>query len=194
MIDRPAFARVMGVFADRIGRPLAPETAELYYAVLSADLETDEFLAGARVVFQVHRFNTWPAPQQFIDAARPPAAIALAAGELFERVLAIAANAYTPLAERTAQIAALGADVERAYRAAGGRREFENVLEADVKWLRKAFCESYQAAVIDTEARRSAHVALAAVDATARDLIDQAAEQLGIPAHRRRVPALPARQ
>lgn len=180
MIDRMQFARVMGGFADRIGRALAPATAEMYYAVLTRALDTAEFVAGAEVVFGTHQFNTWPAPQQFIDAAKPPEAVALVGGELFERVLSIAANAYRPSAERESEIAALGPDAVRAYRAAGGRREFENVLESDVKWLRRTFCENYVAAVTEGGLRRS-HVSLPASDTPAGQLIADTANRLTMP-------------
>jgi hypothetical protein len=67
VIDRKVFAGVMGGFADRFGRALAPATADMYYDILAAELTTEEFLAGARIVFQKHTYNAWPAPQLFID-------------------------------------------------------------------------------------------------------------------------------
>ena len=70
MIDRQQFAVAMAAFADRIGRPLSPVTAEFYLAALDGELTTDEFMAGARIVFKRHTYNTWPSPQEFIDAIK----------------------------------------------------------------------------------------------------------------------------
>lgn len=166
MIDRTEFARAMAAFADRIGRALAPATAEAYYETLSEALTTEEFLAGARVVFRAHQFNTWPAPQQFIDAVKPPTEPKLAAAEAFERVLVAVGSIYDPPAARAARLGALGPVVDRAYRAAGGFREFASVLEKDLPFLRARFIEAYVGATTE-EARRD--TALAALDRGALD-------------------------
>lgn len=146
MIDRLAFAKVMGGFADRIGRALAPETSDMYYDVLSSALSTDEFLAGARIVFRSHSYNTWPAPQQFIDAGRPAVVPALDAGEAFERVLEIVnRTTRTPnWSDRLTEVLALGPVVERAFRAAGGRRDMENAPLDSVPFIRRRFVEAYE--------------------------------------------------
>jgi hypothetical protein len=151
VIDKTTFASVMGAFADRIGRAIAPPTAELYYAELSDALTTEEFVAGARVVFRTHQFNTWPAPQQFIDAAKPKPKPDLAALEAFEKVLGImqSGGGLDGLARRLERVAALGTVVDRAYRAAGGTREFNDVLTVDVPWLRKRFVEAFTDAVAE---------------------------------------------
>lgn len=169
MIDRIAFAKVMGGFADRIGRALAPETAAMYFDVLSERLTTDEFLAGARIVFRAHAFNTWPAPQQFIDAANPQAAPRLSGAEVFEQVLALTNDPRIP--DARARVLALGPVVERAFRAAGGLREFANVLEADVKWLRKNFIEAYEHAASHDDRTQDATIALGAVDPAVQRLV-----------------------
>ena len=162
MIDRLAFAKVMGGFADKIGRAVAPETAEMYFDVLGEALTTDEFLAGARIVFRSHGYNTWPSPEQFIAAAKPQTASTLTGAEAFEKVLSVTNDPR--IADRNALILAMGPTVERAYRAAGGYREFANVLEADVKWLRKSFVEAYELAA-DSEVREAdASRALATVN------------------------------
>lgn len=163
MIDRVAFARVMGGFADRIGRALAPETAEMYFDVLASALTTDEFLAGARIVFRTHRYNTWPEPEQFIAAAKPLPVAALSGAEAFEQVLSLANDPR--IADRNTRIACLGPLVERAYRAAGGYREFANVLEADVKWLRRSFIEAYEMAADSAARTNDAATSLAAISA-----------------------------
>jgi hypothetical protein len=181
VIDRKVFAGVMGGFADRFGRALAPATADMYYDILAAELTTEEFLAGARIVFQKHTYNAWPAPQLFIDAAKPKPAPKLSGAEIFERILSIDGNIYTPIGERVRAIALLGPVAERAYRAVGGRREFENVLEDDVKWLRQRFLEVFESAASNEAAQREAAVAFAALDPAAKDLVSDLASKLVAP-------------
>lgn len=170
MIDPAAFAKVMGAFADKIGRPLQADTAALYYDVLSEALDSNEFLAGARVVFRNHSYNTWPAPHQFIDAVKPKGSPALDAGDAFEKLIG---------AQHPDRIAlGLGPVAMRAFRAAGGRREFTAVLESDVHWLRRRFVEAYEHAARVHDAEGQAHVALAAVDPSAVALIDDVSAKL----------------
>lgn len=166
MIDRTEFAKVMGVFADRIGRPLAPATAEVYFETLGEALTTEEFVAGARIVFRAHTFNTWPAPQQFIDAVRPGQDPALAGAEMFEDVVKAVGSMYDDHNARVQRLAALGPIAERAYRAAGGYRDFVNVLEKDRPFLRNRFVEAFVAA---TEEQTRHGQALAALDRGALD-------------------------
>lgn len=181
MIERESFAVVMAGFADRFGRALSPATAEMYYELLSGALSTEEFLAGARILFQHHPYNAWPPPQAFIDAVKPKAAAKLNAAEVFEHILSIDSNVYTPIDERFQKILALGPVAVRAYRAAGGRREFENVLVDDVKWLSNRFVEAFEAASAEDAAQTEARIALEAVDPAAAQLIAQTATKLGAP-------------
>lgn len=181
MIDRKVFAGVMGGFADRFGRALAPATADMYYDILTSELTTEEFLAGARIVFAKHPYNSWPAPQFIIDAAKPKPAPKLSGAEIFEHILSIDGNIYTPIADRLHAIMLLGPVAERAYRAVGGRREFENVLEDDAKWLRQKFLEEYEFAASHAAAEREAAVAFAALDPAAKDLIGDLATRLAQP-------------
>lgn len=165
MIDRIAFAKVMGGFADKIGRALAPETSEMYFDVLTSALETEEFLAGARIVFRSHVYNTWPAPQQFIDAAKPKAAAALSGAEAFERVLDLTNQPQRDWSIRHAELLMLGPVVERAFRAVGGRRELDGILEADVPFARRRFLEAYEHAAEVNDRETDAAAALASVQA-----------------------------
>lgn len=151
----------MGVFADKIGRALAPATAEEYFLALSIALTTEEFVAGARVVFRTHQFNTWPAPAQFIDAAKPKPEITLLAAEAFEQALDIMGDSRVPVGTRKAQVEALGPATTRAFRAAGGIREFQMVLLDQVPWLRNRFVEAYGAATSDES--RAEHALAAGV-------------------------------
>lgn len=191
MIDRTEFAKVMGVFADKIGRALAPATADVYYDTLSESLTTEEFLAGARIVFKTHQFNTWPAPQQFVDAAKPQQSNALAGAELFEQVLAIMTRGTATRQERAEKIAALGPVAERVFRAAGGFREFHEVLESQVPFIRNRFVEAYEAAATQAEHEARAVAALdrGAMDTRALRLVQSTTNSMRGPSPRDR--ALP---
>jgi hypothetical protein len=70
MLDRKTFARIMRVFADRIGRGLEADTQAMYYATLGEELDTETFQRAAVLVFKTHGYNTWPAPGAFLDAAK----------------------------------------------------------------------------------------------------------------------------
>ena len=183
MIELAAFTSVMSTFADRfgMGKVLAPATATAYYEILTENLTTTEFLAAAKLLFQHHPYNAWPPPQAFIDAVKPKGSALLSAAEAFEALLVIDGNIYQPPAERYARIAALGPLAMRAYRAVGGRREFENVLEADVKYLRQRFVEAYQQAATTDAAEEAARVALDAVDERASHLITELAQAHTLP-------------
>lgn len=161
MIDPQTFAHVMGAFADRIGRALAPATASLYFDTLSPVLTTEQFIAGARIVFRAHQFNTWPAPQQFIDAATPTGDARLSAAEAFERVLSAATTPRLERAEREMRIAEVGDVAIRAYRAAGGWRTFCGILDDEVKWARRDFIDAYERLCSDEAKRATAQAALA---------------------------------
>lgn len=181
MIDAAVFARVFGGFADKIGRALAPETSAMYYDVLSESLTSEEFLAGARIVFRNHSYNTWPAPHQFIDAVKPKGSPHLDGADAFEQLI----GKQHP--ERIAL--GMGPAVVRAFRAAGGRREFVDVLEQDVKWLRQRFVEAYEHAATAEDAETQAHVALAAVDPTIRAIVDHIAAAKSLPTDRKSLAA-----
>lgn len=180
MIDREEFAKVMAVFSDKIGRALKPPTFDAYLDTLSESLTTEEFLAGARIVFKTHQFNTWPAPQQFVDAAKPKVPVALEAGEMFEKVLAIACSAYVPRVERLERIKALGPTAERVFRAAGAFREFEGALESQVPFIRNRFVEAYEASTIAAEQKDRAQKALdrGALDPRVQGLVRSTTERL----------------
>lgn len=178
-MDREAFARVMGFFSDKIGRPLLPPTYDLYFETLSESLTTEEFLAGARIVFKTHQFNTWPAPQQFVDAVRPPTAHGLDAAELFEKCLRIVGHhGMVNAVKAKAEIDALGEPVARAFRAAGGFRDFVNVLETQVAFLRQRFVEAYEAATVaeDQKARAIAALDRGALDPRVQGLVRSVAD------------------
>lgn len=79
MIDPKVWARWLAAFGDRINKQLGTDASAMYYAILSAELTTEEFEVGMRSVFRSHTYNTWPAPEDIIAVARPTLALTAAA-------------------------------------------------------------------------------------------------------------------
>ncbi len=167
MIDQELFRQRMALIADRIGRPLAGPTQVEYYRHLSAALTTEQFVAATTLVFHAKsaEYRNWPSPREIIELITPVAEPSLTAHEMFERVLALTAGNDVSQYEAGQRVQTLGAAAVRAFYAAGGRRDFRNVLEADVPWLRKRFVEAYEAACENADAERAATLALNDVDA-----------------------------
>lgn len=180
MIDRMIFAHQMGILADRIGRDLKAPTLRAYYQALSQSLTTEQFVAATTLAFRSvsGEFRTWPSPAQLIELITPVSDPRLSGPDAFERVLAITNDPRIPVDDRLNQIRELGAAAVRAFRAAGGRREFEGVLEDDVKWLRRHFLEAYSAACDGAEAERSAQLALESASVQVQQLVAATAAKL----------------
>jgi hypothetical protein len=71
VIDPAVFDRMMTAMSDRIGKSLGSDAGAMYYATLSQELTTEEFQRGMAGIFRDHGFNTWPAPAEIIDRAKP---------------------------------------------------------------------------------------------------------------------------
>jgi len=67
-MDRTVFLREMSLLADRFGRDMTPEAMGRYFETLRAVLDTSEFEAAARFVFDHDSF--WPSPARFVEVAR----------------------------------------------------------------------------------------------------------------------------
>lgn len=159
MIDTQIFAHWMGVLSDRFNRPLAAPTQRAYFEVLSRQLTTAEFIAGAERCFEVCTF--WPGPKEIADAAKPIGDTELAGAELFAEVLRW--NGRPQLmaeAERRLPAPAL-----RAFLAAGGPGKFRTLTEAEAPFVRKAFIAAYVAAAADAAESERAGEAVARVEA-----------------------------
>lgn len=159
MIDTQTFAHWMGVLSDRCNRPLAAPTQRAYFEVLSRQLTTAEFIAGAERCFETCTF--WPAPKEIVDAAKPIGSPELEGAELFNEILRW--NGHPQLmavAERRLPSPAL-----RAFLAAGGPAKFRTLTEAEAPFVRKAFVAAYIAAAsLAAEAERAGE-AVARVEA-----------------------------
>lgn len=75
MINAQTFAKWMRVLAERIGKPLSPDTGAVYYATLSAELDTAQFETAMQRIFRDHQYATWPSPKAIIDGIRPTQAL-----------------------------------------------------------------------------------------------------------------------
>lgn len=182
-IDKEIFAQQMSLLAGRIGRTLEPPVFASYYAGLSAELSTERFVAAMAIAFRSWsgEYRTWPSTKQIVELIAPVPKPSLGGLEAFEKVLALTND---PRIERPAQLEAiqnLGALTMRAFRAAGGFRDFQNVLEADVPWVRKRFVEAYQAAAESAIAESQATLALEEADEKTRGLIAQLARAKQMP-------------
>lgn len=178
MIEPQIFANQMGLLGDRIGRPLHAATLREYYRHLNASLTTQQFVAATTLLF--HRksaeFRNWPSPAEIIELIAPVATPALCAAEMFERVFAITNDPRVVPSEKRRRVQQLGPTAVRAFVAAGELREFANVLEADVTWLRRRFVEAYEYACAHADAEREATLALNDADARVQQLVAQVSD------------------
>lgn len=187
MIDKTIFANQMGLLGDRIGRQLHDATIGEYYRHLSAALTTTQFVAATTLVFHAKsaEYRNWPSPAEIIELVTPIAKPTLSALEAFERVLeAMNDPRITPIAARE-RVQLLGSSAIRAFHAAGGRRDFWNILEDDVPWLRKRFVQAYEEASEHADAERAATLALSAADDRVQALTAAVANARSMPATKR---------
>lgn len=184
MIDREMFKQQFALLADRIGRELAGPTQVEYYRQLSTELTTEQFLGAMTLMLRTWtgEYRVWPSPQQIIEKIRPVAAPTLSALEVFEKVLSAMTNTRLPVNERRHNVQALGASAMRAFLAAGGNRDFVDVLEKDVPWLRKRFVEAYEESCQHADAEQAAYVALGDADQRLQLMARSIADQKTMPA------------
>jgi len=93
-------------------------------------------------------------------------------------VLDLTNDPQATMGETLPKVQAMGAATVRAYRAAGGWRDFRNVLEVDVTWVRRRFVEAYEAATENANAERASTLALAAAEDTVQSLVASTAAKL----------------
>jgi hypothetical protein len=189
VIDQNVFDAIMGAFAERLGKPLGETASVMYYAALSEELTTDEFQRAARVVFKQHRFNTWPAAADFLDAARGNVTAPAIEQDRFAAGVAadvVLREATWPNGRTWPQVAA---DIERyagpaavaAFYAVGGPARFRDLLEADVRWLRKELVEVYPSAATYVRRAVANDPTLADLPPAAREMILAAAAETALP-------------
>lgn len=186
MIEKEVFAQQFALLADRIGRPLAGPTQAAYYRQLSAELTTEQFVAAMTLAFRKWNgeYRNWPCVDQILELITPVEAPTLSASEAFEAVLAVTNDPRLAQAERRAKVQEMGAATMRAFLAAGGMRDFTDVLEADVTWLRKRFVEHYVDVCEHATASRQSELAIAEAEERVHTLIANVAKARAAPPER----------
>ncbi|HXF23298.1 MAG TPA: hypothetical protein VN602_02200 [Gemmatimonadaceae bacterium] len=171
MINSQEFARWMGVLGDRFNRPLAAPTARAYFEILSRDLTTAEFAAGAERCFESCKY--WPSPKEIITAARPVASPELAAADVFADILRWNGRPNM-MAEANERLTPEGM---RAFLAVGGPAKFRELTSAEAPFVRKEFVAAFVAASRDAGEAKSAGEAIS----RARDYkrIDNGPQRIG---------------
>ena len=183
MIDQEIFLQQMALLADRIGKPLAGPTQREYHRQLSVELTTQQFLAATTLAFNTWsaEYRVWPSPRQLIEFVIPVPKPALSGAEMFERVLSATNDPRVTPNEARLAVQSLGAAVMRGFVAAGGMRDFRNVLEVDIPWLRKRFVEAYELACQNADAEQQAVLALGDADARVAALTSGVAQIRAMP-------------
>lgn len=113
VIESAPYSKAMSALTQQIGSSLSPLMATFYHRVLSHDLETEDFLRGARVVY-AEGLTRWPSPHAL------SAMIASAAGVAPQEVAkpSVVAQPYPSVGEIREHLGELIAD---AYGSAGPR-------------------------------------------------------------------------
>lgn len=159
MIDPAVFAQWMGVCSDRFNRPLAAPTQRVYFEILSRQLTTAEFVAGAERCVEVCTY--WPSPREIAEAAKPASNAELAGAELFADILRWNGRPQL-MAEAERRLAA---PALRAFLAAGGPAKFRTLTEVEAPFVRKAFVAAYVAATAEAEEAARAGESVARIEA-----------------------------
>lgn len=133
MIDRKVFAFEMTVLRDRFGRrDMTDETIARYLDFLDPLMETAEFQAASRAVF--NRDTFWPSPQRFVEAIRgDPKQEAV---KEWDRLLEAASKG---------QPGELSEAGKAALRAVGGWSRVAYAQDGSLPALRRSFLDSYGA-------------------------------------------------
>lgn len=142
MIDRESFDVGMGALAERFRGALSPEAQRGYYAILSTELDTEQFQVAVQLAFRHSQF--WPSPQQLIDFAVPPMDLALEAAEMFDRVMDIGVN--HPGAGRVwprVEVEKLGLPALAGYVAIGANEGLRNLKGERLIFARRDFVAAY---------------------------------------------------
>lgn len=195
-IDKRIFANQMALVGDRIGRQLHAATLGEYYRHLTAALTTEQFVAATTIVFHAKSadYRNWPSPAEIIELVAPVAKPSLSALEAFERVLTLTSNQYGDRHQQLADVQAIGAAAIRAFRAAGGFRDFSSVLTSELPFLRNRFVEAYENACLYANAEQVATLALNDAGSRIAALVDGVARARSLPDPARRTvrnPELP---
>lgn len=95
MINRTEFTKRFALLLDRFGRTMSDAGIAEYYAILNAELTTEQFECAAKLVYRHDQF--WPTPQRFVDAAQGGSARDLAETAWSNILAAAQRGTYPPL-------------------------------------------------------------------------------------------------
>lgn len=132
MIDQNVFRREWAILCERYGRQPSPELTARYYQILTARMDTDQFVEGAAAVMD--RCEFFPRPADFTEAVLPdPATAAWDQWELCERVM----HGETHVLER------MSPEGRRVVQIMGGARALGQTPVDAVAFRRKEFLGAY---------------------------------------------------
>lgn len=141
MIDPEVFKVEWEVLAERFRKDHSQAIAARYYQSLSARMDTGEFRAACRVIFD--RDGYFPAPEEFLSClSKPGRSEAFDQWELCERVMRGDPDAYGLMND----------EGKRCVRLLSGAKNLRAGLESDLQWRRKEFFDFYEG--VDEFARR----------------------------------------
>jgi hypothetical protein len=155
MIDRTVFRDWIVVLCEKFNKPLSPPSQLVFYDIVNAELTTEEFVVGARLVFRDNQF--FPSPKDIIDKAKPAGDPAIEAADVFRDILTWN-GAENLMAEARRRLTDVGL---RAFLAVGGPGCFRRLTVDQEVWARKEFIARYVEAKKDAEERGRVDLALA---------------------------------
>lgn len=153
-IDRQEFATWMSVLADRIGRSLKPPTVNVYYAILSRQLTSTEFVAA--MTLAVERSKFWPSPAEIVEFVKPKADTSLAAAESLNGIRERIHKAGGIQFVKRDLYDGLDPSARRALSAVGGFGAIVNVTESEWPFLQKRWADAYTGAAIEFDKQEAA--------------------------------------
>lgn len=181
MIDPKVFGGWMAALAERFGRELGEASSKAYHAILSRQLTTQQFDLAAAVIFGRFEYKgSWPAPELFVEAAKPTADVALDAGAVLRQVRGLLrAEGYAITA--APEYHALPEYVQRAVGAVGGFDRIHNGTLEQEPFLLRDFGKALAQAKDHHERAAIAGVLPSQADVQVRQLVGSVAKQLSGP-------------
>jgi hypothetical protein len=161
MINKTAFTQWITLFGEKFNKPLSAPSQLVFYDLCNAELTTDEFVAGAKLVYRDNTF--FPSPKELIEKAKPTANPALEAADVFRDILTWNGSENLMAAARV-KLTDIGL---RAFLAVGGPAKFRTLLASEEVFVRREFVAAYTAARQDAKERERADRMLAEVQAPA---------------------------
>jgi len=155
MINKEQFKQWITLLGEKFNKPLSAPSQLVFYDILNAELTTEEFVAGARLVYRDNQF--FPSPKEIIDQAKPQGDPAIEAADVFRDILTWNGKDNL-MAEARSRMTDVGL---RAFLAVGGPARFRRLTVDEELWARKEFIARYVEAKRDADERHRVDLALA---------------------------------